>query len=345
VIGTNLFAGTYRGAFLSTNNGAGWTGAGMTDTHVNALTASGANLFAGTLNGVFLSTNNGTSWRAVNLGLTETGVNAIAASGTNFFAGTYGGIFVSTNDGTSWIPVSDGLGIHEVLALAVSGTNLFAGAGIVWRRPISEMQSMQYPLSIQPVAGDSLWFGNIVMGKDSLRVVTLLDSGQVPITIRAFILADNQFDFATSDLSGAVTLQPGERFTFEILFKPSTTGYHRATLSLLGETGFKVITLSGISSDAATVKSHSEHYISLAIYPNPTSSSTTITFTPEASGYAEISIVNLLGVEVARVFSGVLDASEHRFTWDAAKMAAPRGMYECIVRMNGRTQALPIVME
>ncbi len=52
---------------------------------------SGTNLFAGTEGGVFLSTNNGTSWTEVNTGLTSTSVIAFAASGTNLFAGTPGG--------------------------------------------------------------------------------------------------------------------------------------------------------------------------------------------------------------------------------------------------------------
>jgi hypothetical protein len=52
---------------------------------------SGSNLFAGTNGGVFLSTNNGTSWTAVNTGLTSTIVLSLAINGSNLFAGTAGG--------------------------------------------------------------------------------------------------------------------------------------------------------------------------------------------------------------------------------------------------------------
>jgi hypothetical protein len=82
---------------------------------------------------------------------------------------------------------------------------------------------------------------------------------------------------------------------------------------------------------------------SLRTYPNPFTEFTTISLTLSSAGYAEISIANLLGVEVAHVFSGELDASEHRFTFDASKLSP--GMYECILRMNGRTQSVPIVVE
>lgn len=84
---------------------------------------------------------------------------------------------------------------------------------------------------------------------------------------------------------------------------------------------------------------------SLTIYPNPTTSSTTISLTPEASGYAEISIVNMLGQIVARGYSGVLDASEHTSAWDASRMVAPSGVYECVVRMKGSVETLPIVVQ
>ena len=157
VSGTNLFAGTYGGVFLSTNNGTSWTAVntGLTNTDVFSFAVSGTNLFAGTNGGVFLSTNNGTSWTAVNTGLTNTYVRSFAVSGTNLFAGTYGGgVFLSTNNGTSW--TNTGLTNTDVYALAVSGTNLFAGTnGGVWRRPLSEMITLVQ----RPETGLPAYFG------------------------------------------------------------------------------------------------------------------------------------------------------------------------------------------
>ena len=128
ISGTNLFAGTLDGVFLSTNNGVSWTAAGLTSYQVWSLVVSGTNLFAGTTSGAFLSTNNGTSWTAINTGLTTTYVRVLAVSGTNLFAGTQGGgVFLSTNNGTSWMAISVGLTNTQVLSLVISGTNLFAG--------------------------------------------------------------------------------------------------------------------------------------------------------------------------------------------------------------------------
>ena len=108
---------------------------------VVSLAGSGSNLFAGTNRGVFLSTNNGAKWTAINNGLTDTDVRQLALSGTNLFAGTNGGVFLSTNNGTDWAAVNSGLTSTDVLALAESGTDLIAGTldGGVWRRPLAEI--------------------------------------------------------------------------------------------------------------------------------------------------------------------------------------------------------------
>lgn len=63
---------------------------------------------------------------------------------------------------------------------------------------------------------------------------------------------------------------------------------------------------------------------------------------PEASGYVDVSVVNLLGVQVARLFSGELEAGEHTFTWNAS--GVPPGMYDCLVRTRDHLRSLPIVV-
>jgi hypothetical protein len=143
VSGTNLFAGTLNGVFLSTDNGISWTKTSLANTSVSAFAVSGTNLFSGTNRGVFLSSNYGTSWTAVSSGLTDTDVCALAVSGTNLFAGTvFGHVFLSTNNGTSWTAVSKGLPANvRIYTLCVNGSNLFAGTtgSGIWKRPLSEM--------------------------------------------------------------------------------------------------------------------------------------------------------------------------------------------------------------
>jgi hypothetical protein len=130
----------------------------LTNTYVNSITVSGTNLFASTEGGVFLSTNNGTSWIAASTGLTNTYIHNIAVSGTNLFAGTEGGVFLSTNNGTSWTDVSVGLTNTIIWTLAVSGTNLFAGTNGngVWRRPLDEIIPVELILFTVSVTGNAV---------------------------------------------------------------------------------------------------------------------------------------------------------------------------------------------
>jgi hypothetical protein len=60
--------------------------------------------------------------------------------------------------------------------------------------------------------------------------------------------------------------------------------------------------------------------------------------------YIFCSIVNLLGVDVARLFSCELDAGEqHTFEWNN-HTGLPDGVYECLIRMNGQVETLPMVL-
>jgi photosystem II stability/assembly factor-like uncharacterized protein len=157
----SIYAGTTNGVFRSTNNGDNWieTDSGMTGrttTQVLALVASDAYLFAGTYKkGIFRSSDNGISWDTINSGLTTLDVWSLAVSGNNLFVGTwFGGVFRSTNNGDSWTAVNSGLSGYndlDVTALTVFGADLYAGSSnAVWRRPMSEITSIEYPSAQLP---------------------------------------------------------------------------------------------------------------------------------------------------------------------------------------------------
>jgi hypothetical protein len=83
-------------------------------------------------------------------------------------------------------------------------------------------------------------------------------------------------------------------------------------------------------------------------YPNPLTQSAKISFTLPESGAslgdaAEVTIVNLLGSDEARLFSGTLSAGTHSFDWDASGAAA--GTYFCVVRTINGVQRVAMVVE
>jgi hypothetical protein len=161
--GQNVFAGTEGGVSVSTNNGASWTAAGLTNTRVYALAVSGSNLFAGTDGGVSISSNSGVSWTEVNIGLTDSYVSAFGVSGSSLFALTNSeGVFLSTNQSLSWRAVNSGC-YEWLTSIGITDTYVFVGTGWydmgasggagVWRRPRSEMlTSVQTPCGQLPRA-------------------------------------------------------------------------------------------------------------------------------------------------------------------------------------------------
>ena len=57
---------------------------------------NGSAIFAGTWGGVFVSTNNGTSWNAVNSGLADSVIYCLAVRDSAIFAGTDSGVWRRT---------------------------------------------------------------------------------------------------------------------------------------------------------------------------------------------------------------------------------------------------------
>jgi hypothetical protein len=339
--GPYLFAGTDR----SSDNGTSWWAGSLPPMAV-----IGTNLFAGSDGGgVFRSTDSGTSWFATNAGLKYLYVYTLAVSSKNICASVGdhdddNGLFFSTNFGSTWCDVTNGLPNLQILSVAFDSSNVYVGtdgAGI-WRRSISDLPTLSYILDVKSPESDTIFFDTIAIGQTSLRTVTAFNAGNGALTIQP--IQSPQNGFVTSDLSSPVILDSGESSTFEVYFQPTTPGLHSAELNLLSEAKEVTIYLSGFTSGEADVKNNSlQTDLQLSAYPNPLSQSTTIRFTSAESGVARVTVVNLLGEEVARVFEGALNAGEHNFLWSKLP-GLPAGMYECIVEMNGSVQQVPIVV-
>jgi photosystem II stability/assembly factor-like uncharacterized protein len=132
----NIYAGTYNGVYLSTDNGDSWVARdnGFSSLGIQALAISGNIIYAGTGDGVvYRSTNSGSNWEALNYDFEYT-PKALAINDDFIFIGTAGGVFLSSDNGTSWEQASNGLeseigssGFHRVNCLAINGSNIFAG--------------------------------------------------------------------------------------------------------------------------------------------------------------------------------------------------------------------------
>lgn len=294
----------------------------MTANMFFALAAIGPNLFAGTLNGVFISNDNGNTWNPTNY---EYNAFAMAAVGTNLFIGDNdGGVSVSPDNGNTWNPVDSGLPLKDIHVLTASGNELFAGAnfdaggtgglfrttnnGAIWTR----VNGLPDTAAINAIFVNGSY---LFAGTDS----------------DVFLSTDNGVNWR--DVSGALndTIYPTSVSAYSFTVNDDTlyAGTQRGVwMSLLPF-------FLAVTPNAPTTTS-------LTSYPNPFADKTTINFLSPESGAVEVTVVNLLGSEVARIFDGELDAGQHEFSWDASTM--PPGMYECIVRMNGQAERMPMVI-
>jgi ligand-binding sensor domain-containing protein len=284
---------------------------------IRVLVVSGNYLFAGTNSGLFRSSDNGTTWTTIENGLTEGNIYALVAIGSDLFVGNLGGgVFHSTDNGDSWTPANIGLTSSYIHVLTEIGSDpssamLFAGTtdqgvflstnnGVSWNSASTGLPANTYVQDLI-VSGTNLFVSTF----DS-AVYLSTDDGTSWQHVSSGITDTNVYTLAVCDTT---------------LFAGTIHGVWRRSISDFNNSSVSPI---------ASIEN------SLRCYPNPFSSSTTINFTTPESGVATVAMVNILGTEVAHLFSGELSAGEHSFTWDATGL--PPGMYECIVQMNGSVQ-------
>jgi hypothetical protein len=369
-LGTYLFAGTESsGVFRSTDNGSTWqaVNTGLPNIYIGSLLASGTCLFAGTGSrwslsvgsGIFLSTDSGKSWRSLNAGLPNSSVNALTISGTLMFAGTQSGVFRSSDSGNSWIAADSGLEFTDINdtninAILVEGLRLLAGgslgvflstdSGSIWTTSWSTNGDIHALAAMDSNLFAGLNDGGIFRSTNGGS--TWIATGWTSKHVQAFWVIGTNLFAATQE--GAVILSTDSGANWSVVsgnlprldaFSLMVVGPNMYVGTGVGVSWIPLLQLLALAAVTPTAKSQP----TIVAYPNPLTQSTTITFSSPESGVVEVTIVNLLGSQVKRIFSGELEAGAHSFEWDAGGM--PPGMYECIVRMNGHIQTTPIVLE
>ena len=341
-----IVAGTQRGMiFKSTDYGAHWDSISnsMAHTGITAMCRANGELFAGTQGyGLFHSSDTGRSWVPINTGLPMSdsfiywSVSAMTAKDGYLFVGTYGGlepgagIFRTKLDTIKWTNVDPNFEGGNVYSFTNIGTILFAagyyfdgGQGSIHRTSDDGSSWVNIAQSANPEAVSLCYsFPYLISGYHGSGVFISTDSGNLWIPSTAGMPISTITDYKYEDVDG-LAVERG--YVFAGISGDSNGLWRRPV------------------SDLAGVQQVNAAQPEIQSFPNPFSQSTEITFTSEAVGYADVSIVNLLGMEVAHLFSGELAAGEHSFVW-SKPAGLPDGMYECLVRMNGRVETMPVVL-
>jgi hypothetical protein len=382
VLGSTLFAGTAgspdypsqgSGVLQSSDSGATWyeSNAGLSDTNVLALTSENANLFASTASaGVFRSTDGGSSWKALPGLKTTKPVCAFAVIGRIVLAATDSeGIFVSGDEGITWKVVNAGLKEQNIHKLAVIGSVVFAnasfdGEGGVYRSSDSGKSWSEVSKSMFDIAAvGSTLFGCVYGGQGG--VMFSEDSG-VTWQLRGGSFGGHGVFYSLASFGSVVFSFHTQKYG-EGVAHSSDSGKSWTTDS--GLNGLNVVAILGTNlfvgnadgmfrspiagtvqtnavaevDDRSSTGTNGLSMITARVYPNPVSESATIRVVSRESGNAQITIVNLLGSEVARIFSGELAAGEHSLTWTKPS-GLSAGLYECVLRVAGRMEQVPMMV-
>jgi hypothetical protein len=377
VIGTRIFAGTTSesngnqtvggGVYMSTDSGGIWTdvSSGLPTQpgpdDVNALAVIGTTLFAGTsasqpqesTGPVFISTNYGTTWTSASSGFPTNAYDAsLLADGKNLYAGaTLGGVLVSTDNGTSW--TNAGSPPITGIVLAANPAYLFDAYQSVWRLflvnlhlPIEAARDTQ-SVSLKSTGTVSVTLSDDTVGAIAHRINCVNNSNDTLVVDSAVQITKNS-QFSISQLIPGIpdTVYPNDTFSMIVIFGGDDTGgiYSDTVVLSVGDpTSFEVyLTGKSFSSPSVVLQNSPTASSDLRSYPNPFSQQSTIQFSSSEQGYAEVIIMNLLGSQVANLFTGELSAGEHTFLWDASGIAP--GMYECIIQLNGQVQRTAMIL-
>jgi photosystem II stability/assembly factor-like uncharacterized protein len=336
--------------------------------------------------GIYRSSDNGMSWRLVDSGHTELVImilgSHVIAGGDNDIGGSPIGYAFrySSDSGLTWHSANDPQwgSYKEVWSFATIGSKVFAAigdaqdgvnyvyvssdSGVSWQN-ITTLPQESLPAGLSGICaiGSKLF----VIGYYNQAVFMSSDEGATWTKTTDTVGRGYQvYDFVTdgtnlfAGTSGGILASTNEGKTWmEVGHGLPMEGISLVpnvpSLAIDGTTLYagnyrgdvwKRSIPEMLGASAVAPISETAHEV--MCYPNPFSTSTQITISPTTSGHADISIVNQLGVEVAHLFSGELDAGEHSFTWDTrgAGPLRPTGVYECIVRLNGQTQSLPIAL-
>ena len=168
----NVYLGTNKGLFLSTNNGDLWSdiGSQLYDKNVTAIISIDNKLIIGTRFGhIFRTLDSGKKWEDIG-SLMPLTINTIVTNNDTLFAGTFNGVFYSVDGGYNWNPLNnDGMYTQDIADIKFFDNKIFAcsknGGGVfvsadggyrwssIWNKQLPEIVYSIIPVDSTIFAG------------------------------------------------------------------------------------------------------------------------------------------------------------------------------------------------
>ncbi len=109
---------------------------------------------------------------------------------------------------------------------------------------------------------------------------------------------------------------------------------------ICGDSGIILVTQDG--GFTAGVNSNNRVFLNIQNYPNPFHSRTTIHIDLPQTEHINLTIYNMLGVEIERIVDAEVDAGSHIFEWNASDI--PNGVYVCRLLANGKSVVTQMIV-
>ena len=322
--GTAVLLGSQFAIFQTQDQGSTWS-VQPNELQVASFGIRNGTLLAGCYNSVIRSTDSGTTWSDTaifsvpNVG--HNTANGFAFSGSITYCASDFGVGISKDDGRTWSVIPLDPKQIRVMSVAADQFAVYAATQRgVYRSTDHGENWIRVDGSFSYRYSDTNVFSLIIVDSNlfastNYDVMVSRDHGMNWVSVGAGLSATVE-TFAESH---------GE------LFAGTTHGvWHRTLSEMIGQ---------------ADVASETRRSNSILCYPNPFGSVTTIELNSDVASHVVITIVNSLGVEVARVANGEVKPGLNSFQWHTP-IGLPVGAYQCLARLQtGEVLSAGIIVE
>ena len=335
VIGTDLYAVTNTGIYVSSDKGVSWdtlNGGVLGRNYPGILIQSGSNLIVACKDSghVYLSSDNGDSWDNVGSDLPE--IASMTTCGTNVLAGTHDGMYLSTNNGETWNNVNDTL--ININALATVGSDIFAGR-YFW----------PYPIGFAPPSPP----GGVFRSTDGGLSWSPFNSGipEYPQVYSIAVHGENIFAGSSPGLyASTITGNNWVNVGRSLPEFPVLSMYVNDSNIYVGmqRGGIWSVPLSEVTAiKQPTWTTVPSSFRLLQNYPNPFNPTTTISYQLSAVTQVNLSVYDILGRRVETMVNAKQNAGSYNVTFDANRLASGVYFYRLEAGAFSQTKKLMVI--
>jgi len=310
--------GGFGNLYLSLDSGRNWLKRiNFGNSLIQSVAIIDSIFFAATDRGIiYRSLNRWVTWDSIDLG---PAFKTLFVKGKTLFVGTDDAqTYRSTDFGLSWQTINIGLTTKAVNTFASYGSEILVGTGD--------------GIYISSTDGDS-WIRLDPGFKDTNIMYLAVNGSNIYASL-------SSTDIFQSTNKGLTWTQRNDGLPVNNIGAIAT---HNSNLyAALNFGGIWRRQLSDFAGLSKQISTENNELVIYPNYPNPFSSQTTISFSTNKSEFIDVKIFDLLGKEIAHLYSGVLDAGNHSFQWNSANLTL--GIYTCNVRATDGSNAEQLII-